>query len=289
MKLAAAVSQEMAAEGWAGDFAGPLFDAAFEPMFDKMKLPEERKDAIRDAYAAVRDEIAGLPVARTGAFFDRPEADSPGSGELFTLAVDPEACKGCGLCVISCPKDLIHFSDELNDRGYNYVVFDGDPSLCGGCTLCAVACPDQGIEVWNHKEQQTFVNGELIERGARVIADGPRHGAPQARLLVQRRDDEQSAERRQRPRGRHGFGNRAGRGDVVLLDQERVVQAEAVIVTAAAAYRVLLRAAQSGNGLAGIQYPRGQTLQPAGVSVRLGRGAGQRLQEVERGALAAQQ
>jgi 2-oxoglutarate ferredoxin oxidoreductase subunit beta len=81
------------------------------------------------------------------------------------IKIESVRCKGCGLCVVTCPKDLIHFSDELNDRGYNYVVFDGDPSLCGGCTLCAVACPDQGIEVWNHKEKQTFVNtGGLTEK-----------------------------------------------------------------------------------------------------------------------------
>ena len=56
------------------------------------------------------------------------------------IEVEQIRCKGCGRCIVHCPKDLIEFSEDLNDRGYNYVVFTGDQEDCRGCTLCAVVC-----------------------------------------------------------------------------------------------------------------------------------------------------
>lgn len=72
------------------------------------------------------------------------------------IRIERAVCKGCGRCIIACPKDLIEFSDELNERGYQVVTYKGSPEECGGCTLCAVACPDLGIETWNNRGKQTF-------------------------------------------------------------------------------------------------------------------------------------
>jgi len=107
-KVASRVRQEMAAPDWKGGTAGELYDAAFAAAVDKMKLPDERKAELRDAHAAARAEIAALPVARTRPFFD--DADD---GELFALALDPDACKGCGLCVAACePGALTAVADD---------------------------------------------------------------------------------------------------------------------------------------------------------------------------------
>jgi 2-oxoglutarate ferredoxin oxidoreductase subunit beta len=92
------------------------------------------------------------------------------------IAIEEARCKGCGRCIVACPKDLIHFSKDLNDRGYNYVVFDGDPDACGGCTLCAVSCPDQGIEVWNQRDKQTFVNTTGLTERMTHYCPGCTHG-----------------------------------------------------------------------------------------------------------------
>jgi pyruvate/2-oxoacid:ferredoxin oxidoreductase alpha subunit/ferredoxin len=101
-KLAAAVNQELAAWPTGGAAAGELLDAAFARTMAKLPLPEERKAAVREAFAAVREELADLPLARTAPFFEAPEADEPGSGELLALGVDPSACTGCGVCVAAC-------------------------------------------------------------------------------------------------------------------------------------------------------------------------------------------
>ena len=53
----------------------------------------------------------------------------------------------------------------------------------------------------------------------------------------------------------HRLGNRAGRHDMIFLDQHAIEQADAMIMTAADAHRVLLCQAQSGYGFAGVQQP----------------------------------
>ncbi len=90
-------------------YAGSLFDAAFGPLIGKMKLPDERKAAIREAYSAVREQVADLPIARTVPFFD--DGDN-----LFTLAIDPDACKGCGLCVAECQPRALTAVDGSPER-----------------------------------------------------------------------------------------------------------------------------------------------------------------------------
>ena len=71
--------------------------------------------------------------------------------------------------------------------------------------------------------------------------------------------------------------------DVVVLDQDRVVEAEAVIEAAAAAHRVFLQRAQAGRGLAGAADPRARCARSASTNARgRGRDAGQMAEEIQR-------
>jgi len=58
------------------------------------------------------------------------------------LTIDKDACKGCGLCVTVCPKNILKLSDtELNAKGYNPVEIT-DMAACIACASCAKMCPD---------------------------------------------------------------------------------------------------------------------------------------------------
>jgi len=63
------------------------------------------------------------------------------------IVIDKERCKGCELCIFTCPKKLITLSDSFNERGTHFIVFDGSEE-CTGCTLCGRICPDMAIEVF---------------------------------------------------------------------------------------------------------------------------------------------
>ena len=64
----------------------------------------------------------------------------------FRVIIDVGRCKGCGLCVAHCPKELLCFETALNALGYRPVVFRDDGS-CTGCGNCYHMCPECIVRV----------------------------------------------------------------------------------------------------------------------------------------------
>ncbi|MCD6098391.1 ferredoxin family protein [bacterium] len=56
------------------------------------------------------------------------------------MEVDPNHCKGCGLCIEACPEDCIEFSSEINRLGYHPARYKGEG--CIGCGFCFYTCPE---------------------------------------------------------------------------------------------------------------------------------------------------
>ncbi len=53
-------------------------------------------------FGRVAEILASFPVAKTRPFFDAMEKDKPGSGGLFSAAIDPWKCSGCLECIDVC-------------------------------------------------------------------------------------------------------------------------------------------------------------------------------------------
>ena len=66
---------------------------------------------------------------------------------MARITINEKVCKGCGLCVDACPKNVISLSEHrMNANGY-YVAEAVNPQNCIGCAFCAIMCPDCAIEV----------------------------------------------------------------------------------------------------------------------------------------------
>lgn len=55
-----------------------------------------------------------------------------------------DRCKGCGFCIIECPKDSLSFSQNVNKKGYTTVALDKE--RCIACAICYTVCPDYVFE-----------------------------------------------------------------------------------------------------------------------------------------------
>ena len=163
-KLASRVAKQAAGD-WHGGPAGPLFDVAFDATLAAMKLPEEREAGVRAAYAAVREVAGELPLARTAPFFD----SANDGGELLAVAVDPDACKGCELCVAACEPGALTAAAD-------------DPRRTSDARALQRLCeelPDPGDATLERARRHPDVGplaGTLLSREARQVMAGG-HGA----------------------------------------------------------------------------------------------------------------
>ncbi|MBM9519221.1 4Fe-4S binding protein [Desulforhopalus vacuolatus] len=65
--------------------------------------------------------------------------------KLKEIAINQNWCKGCGICVAFCPKNVL----ELDEGGHSTVV---RPEDCILCRLCEMRCPDLAIRVIEEEE-----------------------------------------------------------------------------------------------------------------------------------------
>jgi 2-oxoglutarate ferredoxin oxidoreductase subunit delta len=65
------------------------------------------------------------------------------------IVINIERCKGCEVCIASCPFAVIAMSKEVNSKGYHFAIKVNND--CTGCMNCALVCPDGVITVYRAK------------------------------------------------------------------------------------------------------------------------------------------
>lgn len=102
-------------------------------------------EIIKDSSLCALGQTAPNPVLTTIKFF-RNEYDShirdrccPARvcSSLLTYQIDPELCKGCGLCAKNCPQEAI--SGERKEP------HEISQDLCIKCGLCFEVCPFEAV------------------------------------------------------------------------------------------------------------------------------------------------
>ena len=83
------------------------------------------------------------------------------------VVVNTERCKGCNLCVVACPSDVLELHPrEVNNKGYHFVYMKS-PDNCIGCASCGLVCPDGCLTIY--KKKIDYTNG-------RNALEDDRHG-----------------------------------------------------------------------------------------------------------------
>jgi heterodisulfide reductase subunit A len=70
--------------------------------------------------------------------------------QAITAQVDPNLCRGCGICEKICEYGAVSLVE--NEAGY--VMAEVNPALCKGCGACSVACPSRAITPLHFTNEQ---------------------------------------------------------------------------------------------------------------------------------------
>ena len=58
------------------------------------------------------------------------------------VVINKDECKGCGLCIVACPEDVLSAQKHFNKMGYHPAGYKGEG--CIGCGFCFYQCPEPG-------------------------------------------------------------------------------------------------------------------------------------------------
>ncbi len=98
---------------------GEVASAAYANVVDKLGWDAERRGQLDEEWARVFPVLSEFPLAKTTPFFDLPESREKDAGGLLAITINPEACKGCNICVDVCPEGAlvtVQQQEEIVDR-----------------------------------------------------------------------------------------------------------------------------------------------------------------------------
>ena len=98
---------------------GEVATSAYSNVVEKLGWDAERRAELDAEWARVYPVIDEFPLAKTAPFYDLPESQEKGTGGLLSITVNPEACKGCNICVEVCPEEAlitVKQDDDIVDR-----------------------------------------------------------------------------------------------------------------------------------------------------------------------------
>ncbi|TNE63144.1 MAG: hypothetical protein EP344_04605 [Bacteroidetes bacterium] len=88
---------------------------AFVQLHQQMGLTGEKLEKAQQEINVLVDSLSGMPMAVTDTFFHQPEQLTKGQGGLFSLALDTQACTGCGICAEVCAPGALEMTPLAHD------------------------------------------------------------------------------------------------------------------------------------------------------------------------------
>lgn len=94
---------------------GSILKPAFEDLVTQTKLEGDKLEEASREFNSVLESVQDLPAAITDTFFNKPNQQDQGSGELFSINIDPHACTGCGICIRACQEKALTITDQTEE------------------------------------------------------------------------------------------------------------------------------------------------------------------------------
>lgn len=121
-------------------------NAILKEFAKKIAEKPELKDLNLDALKAGQEEAEKFdPEKQPLVGVEPKEIKNAFFNEKHLWTRFPEYCKGCGLCIVTCPVQALKFSAEAGFLGNPLPIVDID--TCIGCEKCMKICPDGAIKV----------------------------------------------------------------------------------------------------------------------------------------------
>lgn len=84
-----------------------IISPAFEKLVKVLALDEEKSKIAEKELEVILAQNGDLKLAITDQHYRIPEKIENGSGNLFHISTDLNACTGCGICIRNCPEDAL--------------------------------------------------------------------------------------------------------------------------------------------------------------------------------------
>ena len=81
----------------------------------RLTTPPGQSEALAAELDTMYQLTAGFPIIRTETFFEKPEKANAGNGKVLSIALNPQACKGCMLCEAVCPENAWEEMPQTDD------------------------------------------------------------------------------------------------------------------------------------------------------------------------------
>jgi len=80
-----------------------------------------------------------------------------------SMALDPEKCIACGLCVNACPNKVIELTSVRNENNKKVLAtYHMNVGRCLFCGLCTEACPTGALRVTQEFENAVYERDDLL-------------------------------------------------------------------------------------------------------------------------------
>jgi pyruvate-ferredoxin/flavodoxin oxidoreductase len=94
---------------------GVVLSQALDKLVAQLKPDGDRLRELTDQCNRVSTWIGDFPASVTRTFFSDPEVRMKGSGHLFSVAINPQSCTGCGICAEVCPEEALTMVPQTPD------------------------------------------------------------------------------------------------------------------------------------------------------------------------------